>query len=89
MCLRGAGFNGSVRLRLVFRHGDAHAQPIADDFDALFLGGVAVNFGVHLVEAPARRFERFAIERVLPKPAQRHAQLIALPGIAHVEIALE
>src|ERR1700734_4328359 len=50
---------------------------------------MAVNFGVRLVEALARLLERFAVERILPKSAQRYTQLVALPGIAHVEIALE
>src|ERR1700722_919890 len=42
-----------------------------------------------LVKALAHGREGVAVERILPEPAKRHAQLVALPGIAHVEIALE
>ena len=37
----------------------------------------------------ARAPSACAVERVLPQPVERHAQLVALAGIAHVEIALE
>src|SRR6185312_6641821 len=92
-------FDGALRRRLllhapqgnlhIFRHRHAHAQAIADDLDRALLGGMAVDLGMLLVETVARLRHRLRVEPRSADAGERHPQLVALAGIAHVELALE
>src|SRR5262249_1769010 len=75
--------------RLVFR--DAHAQPqaIAHYLERPLLGGMAVDPGVTIVEPVARGSERGGGEAVGEQSIERRAQLVALAGVAQIELAGE
>ncbi len=75
-------------MRGEFRHTHPHPLPITHHFDALLLGGMAVDARVQIIEPRPRRFERLGVKRILPKPVERHAQLVTLARIAHIEFAL-
>src|SRR5215467_3184620 len=62
-------------LRLVFRCGNAYAQPIAHDFDLALVGGVAVDLGVTLIESLPYRCERRGCKPLVEQSRQRDAQL--------------
>src|SRR6185437_428787 len=64
-------------------------QAVTHELHALLFRGMAVDALVHGIEARPGARQGVAVERALPEPAQRDAQLIALPRIAHVELALE
>src|SRR5262249_21413402 len=76
-----------ILLRLVFRYGNAHPQPIAHDFDWALVGGMAVDLGVTLIESLPYRGERRGFQPLVEQSRQRDAQLVALAAVAQVKFA--
>src|SRR5262249_52841380 len=72
------------RARPVFGPGHAHAQAIAPPLHRPFLGSMAVELGVALVELVARRAQRRRRQPTLEQSLERRAQFVALAGVTQV-----
>src|SRR6185312_6934492 len=67
------------------RHASDGSQAIGHDLDRLFGRGMAEHCSVAVIEGPAQPREALPIQRALASDGD----LIALPGIAHIEAALD
>src|SRR4051794_15027186 len=76
---------GSLRARFVFRYGHTYPHAITDHFDGPFLGGVAMNLRVALIEFFTRGDKRCRGQAIREQTLHRRAQFIALAGIAEIE----
>src|SRR5262245_57107239 len=65
-----------ILLRLVFRYGNAYAQPIAHDFDRALVGGVAVDLGVTLIESLPYRRERRGFQPLVEQSRKGERQSV-------------